>query len=255
MPPQVAINEKNNPNNNKKRERMKNVLLLAAALFMTASCCNQQKCDQDAAQCPTTECPKGMKNCPKQGECPKQGGCPTDCPNPGECPTQDCSTCPEKANCPHQGQCPKQADCSNKVKFVPENCPANPVNVQAYSDGLQHIGLPTAEVQKTIDFYTGLGFTLATRHDINGRDFAFMKLGNLLIEVIPNDNPTMRAGAVDHICLNVTKIEELYKKIKDAGYKMIDQNIVDIAFWEKGARYFFIEGPNKERIEFCEIVK
>ena len=110
------------------------------------------------------------------------------------------------------GDC-KKGDCPGKVTFVPENCPANPVNVTAYSDGLQHIGLPTAEVQKTIDFYQGLGFTLATRHDINGRDFAFMKLGNLLIEVIPNDNPTMRAGAVDHICLNVTKIEELYKKI------------------------------------------
>ncbi len=254
---------------------MKNLLLLAAALFMSVSCCNQQKCDQETAQCPTTECPKGKKDCPKgkkdcpkKDQCPKQGQCQKDQCTKGECQKgqcpkagQDCcADCPKKADCPHQGQCPKQhcqkdGQCPNKVKFVPENCPAKPVNVQAYSDGLQHIGLPTAEVQKTIDFYTGLGFTLATRHDINGRDFAFMKLGNCLIEVIPNDNPTMRAGAVDHICLNVTKIEELYKKIKDAGYKMIDQNIVDIAFWEKGARYFFIEGPNKERIEFCEIVK
>lgn len=233
---------------------MKKLLILAVTMFTAMSCCQQKAADQESAQC-QKECTQKAGECKKAANCEKGEGC---CPDKANCPKEGCTgdpaTCPQAANCPKKGEC-KKGDCPGKVTFVPENCPANPVNVTAYSDGLQHIGLPTAEVQKTIDFYQGLGFTLATRHDINGRDFAFMKLGNLLIEVIPNDKPTMRAGAVDHICLNVTKIEELYKKIKDAGYKMIDQNIVDIAFWEKGARYFFIEGPNKERIEFCEIVK
>ena len=238
---------------------MKKLLILAVTMFTAMSCCQQKAADQESAQC-QKECTQKAGQCKKAANCEKGEGC---CPDKAYCPKEGCTgdpaTCPQAANCPKKGECKKgecqKGDCPGKVTFVPENCPANPVNVTAYSDGLQHIGLPTAEVQKTIDFYQGLGFTLATRHDINGRDFAFMKLGNLLIEVIPNDKPTMRAGAVDHICLNVTKIEELYKKIKDAGYKMIDQNIVDIAFWEKGARYFFIEGPNKERIEFCEIVK
>lgn len=238
---------------------MKKLLILAVTMFTAMSCCQQKAADQESAQC-QKECTQKAGECKKAANCEKGEGC---CPDKANCPKEGCTgdpaTCPQAANCPKKGECQKgdckMGDCPGKVTFVPENCPANPVNVTAYSDGLQHIGLPTAEVQKTIDFYQGLGFTLATRHDINGRDFAFMKLGNLLIEVIPNDKPTMRAGAVDHICLNVTKIEELYKKIKDAGYKMIDQNIVDIAFWEKGARYFFIEGPNKERIEFCEIVK
>ena len=243
---------------------MKKLLILAVTMFTAMSCCQQKAVDQESAQC-QKECTQKAGECKKAANCEKGEGC---CPDKANCPKEGCTgdpaTCPQAANCPKKGECQKgdckmgdckKGDCPGKVTFVPENCPANPVNVSAYSDGLQHIGLPTAEVQKTIDFYQGLGFTLATRHDINGRDFAFMKLGNLRIEVIPNDKPTMRAGAVDHICLNVTKIEELYKKIKDAGYKMIDQNIVDIAFWEKGARYFFIEGPNKERIEFCEIVK
>ncbi len=238
---------------------MKKLLILAVTMFTAMSCCQQKAADQESAQC-QKECTQKAGECKKAANCEKGEGC---CPDKANCPKEGCTgdpaTCPQAANCPKKGECKKgeckKGECPGKVTFVPENCPANPVNVTAYSDGLQHIGLPTAEVQKTIDFYQGLGFTLATRHDINGRDFAFMKLGNLLIEVIPNDKPTMRAGAVDHICLNVTKIEELYKKIKDAGYKMIDQNIVDIAFWEKGARYFFIEGPNKERIEFCEIVK
>ena len=142
-----------------------------------------------------------------------------------------------------------------KVLFVEENVPATGVDVNAYSNGIQHVGLPTAEVQKTIDFYKGLGFTLATRHDIDGRDFAFMQLGNLLIELIPTDNPAMCNGAVDHFCLDVKNIDKLYAEIKEAGYTMISDSVNDIAFWDNGARYFFILGPNNEKIEFCEVVE
>ena len=77
-------------------------------------------------------------------------------------------------------------NCAADSAFVASNVPAEGVDVSQWSGGIQHIGLPTAEVQKTIDFYRGLGFTLATRHDINGRDFAFVQLGSLLIEIIVN---------------------------------------------------------------------
>lgn len=142
-----------------------------------------------------------------------------------------------------------------RALFVGDNVPDGGVDVNLYSKGLQHVGLPTAEVQKTIDFYRGLGFTLATRHDIDGRDFAFMRLGNLLIEVIPTDEPAMCNGAVDHFCLDVKDIDRLYSELRDAGYTMLSDSVNDIAFWDNGARYFFIQGPNNEKIEFCEIVE
>lgn len=144
---------------------------------------------------------------------------------------------------------------SDKVLFEEGNIPAVGVDVTGYSNGIQHIGLPTTQVQKTIDFYRGLGFSLATRHDIGGRDFAFMQLGNLLLEIIPTDDPAMVRGAVDHFCLDAKDIDSLFVALKDAGYTMLDDSINDIAFWDKGARYFFIQGPNNERIEFCEILK
>lgn len=234
---------------------MKNLLILALAMCSIMACSPKKNAEHQNTKC-QAECPNG-------GQCGKHEGCT----GKHEGCAGDHAGCKHHEGCKHQGkgngQCTgNHANCPHKKdgqaqasKFIAENCPAKPVSLKGYSKGLQHIGLPTAEVQKTIDFYTGLGFTLATRHDINGQDFAFVKFGDLLIEIIPNDKPTMRAGAVDHICLDVTNIEELYKKIKDAGYKMIDDHIVDIAFWQKGARYFFIEGPNKERIEFCEIVK
>ncbi len=141
-----------------------------------------------------------------------------------------------------------------KVSFIEENFPQKNVDVNTFSKGIQHIGLPTADVQRTIDFYTTLGFKLATRHDINGRDFAFLQLGDLLIEVIPTQDPAMLNGAVDHFCLDVKNIDELYTQLKEAGYNVIDPAVNDIAFWQKGARYFFIQGPNAEKIEFCEIL-
>lgn len=138
--------------------------------------------------------------------------------------------------------------------FITANVPAEGLDVNAFANGVQHIGLPTADVQGTIDFYEGLGFTLATRHDINGRDFAFMQLGSLLLELIPNAKPALCRGAVDHFCIDVKDIDELFARLKAAGYTMLDEHVNDIAFWQNGARYFFIEGPNRERIEFCEVL-
>lgn len=157
-----------------------------------------------------------------------------------------CGGAPQEESLPEENQ--------EVATFNEANVPAEGVDVGKWSGGIQHIGLPTANVQETIDFYLGLGFSLATRHDISGRDFAFMKLGTLLIEVIPTDEPAMKGGAVDHFCLDVKDIESLYDRLKQAGYHMLSDGIQDIAFWQNGARYFFIQGPNNEKIEFCEIL-
>lgn len=138
--------------------------------------------------------------------------------------------------------------------FITDNIPATGCDVTAYAQGFQHVGLPTTDIQRTIDFYLGLGFQLATRHDINGRDFAFLQLGNLLIEVIPTSEPAMKNGAVDHFCLDVKNIDTLFAALQAAGYTMLDEHVNEIAFWERGAKYFFILGPNNEKIEFCEIL-
>ena len=34
--------------------------------------------------------------------------------------------------------------------------------------------------------------------------------------------------------------------------KVLSNGIEELPFWEKGVAFFIIEGPNKERIEFCE---
>lgn len=59
-------------------------------------------------------------------------------------------------------------------------------------------------------------------------------------------------GAVDHIALNVTDIEEIYEIAKKRKYCILDDGIQFLPFWENGVRFFTIFGPNKEKIEFSQ---
>ena len=63
----------------------------------------------------------------------------------------------------------------------------------------------------------------------------------------------MEYGAIDHIAIDVKNIDDLFLAVKEAGiFKMLDQQVNGLPFWENGVKFFTIEGPNKEKIEFCE---
>ena len=61
-------------------------------------------------------------------------------------------------------------------------------------------------------------------------------------------------GDIEYGDLDVKDIETVYRRLSEAGYHMLSDGIQDIDFWEHGARYFFIQGPNNEKIEFCEVL-
>ena len=122
--------------------------------------------------------------------------------------------------------------------------------------GIQHIGIPTNDLAATKDFYTGLGFELVyeTINESGGNiPVAFLQAGDILIETYENKKAAMARGAIDHIALNVPDIEAAYAVAKEKGYQFLESDeIVFLPFWEKGIRYFMIEGPNKEPIEFLQ---
>ena len=123
-----------------------------------------------------------------------------------------------------------------------------------YFTGLQHIGIPTKDMEKTIAFYTGLGFTQTFRLQEGGLNVVFLESHGLVIEAYAGD-ATEATGAIDHIALNVTDIEAVFQAVKENGYKLIDsQQIVTLPFFANGCSFFLIEGPNKERIEFNQIL-
>ena len=120
--------------------------------------------------------------------------------------------------------------------------------------GLQHIGLPTNDMKATIAFYESLGFEIATRHINNGEDVVFLTLGSVCIETYENGKAVGYDGAIDHICLDVDDIEKTWEEAKAMGLNIIDSEIQYLAFWANGVRFFNVLGPNKEKVEFGQIL-
>ena len=58
--------------------------------------------------------------------------------------------------------------------------------------------------------------------------------------------------ADDHIALDTTDIEAAFAAAKEAGLTMLDDEIHGLPFWANGVKFFTVEGPNGEKVEFCQ---
>ena len=104
------------------------------------------------------------------------------------------------------------------------------MDLTTYSTGIQHIGIPTNDIETTIAFYHKLGFETAfeTVNEEANERVAFLKLGTLVIEI--------------------------YDYINENGLNTTSDTIHFLPFWENGVRFFTIEGPNKEKVEFSQFL-
>lgn len=107
------------------------------------------------------------------------------------------------------------------------------MDIKDFTTGVQHIGIPTDDIEKTIEFYHALGFETALR-TINGtEEVAFLQLHNLTIETYQNRQAKMEYGAIDHIAIDVKDIENLFNVVKEAGtFKMLDRQVNSLPFWK-----------------------
>ena len=128
------------------------------------------------------------------------------------------------------------------------------MDLKNYSTGVQHIGIPTNDIDKTVEFYHKLGFETAfeTVNKEADEKVVFLKLGTLVVETYENHTAALRAGAIDLVALDVKDIEDIYQYINEAGLNTTQDSIHFLPFWEKGVKFFTIEGPNKEKVEFSQ---
>jgi catechol 2,3-dioxygenase-like lactoylglutathione lyase family enzyme len=61
-------------------------------------------------------------------------------------------------------------------------------------------------------------------------------------------------GAVEHLALGVKDIEKTFELAKAQGWKVLDNAIQFLPFWEHGVKFFTIVGPNGEKIEFSQML-
>ena len=119
-------------------------------------------------------------------------------------------------------------------------------------NGLQHIGVPTKNMEETIAFYEKLGFETAFETVNDGDRVVFLKFASLVIETYESKDAAMKSGAVDRIALDVKDIEKTYELINQEGLNTTKDTIHFLPFWENGVKFFTIEGPNKEKVEFSQ---
>ena len=102
--------------------------------------------------------------------------------------------------------------------------------------------------------YEKLGFEIAFRtvNEAADEKVAFLKLGTLVIETYENKAAALKPGAIDHVAIDVKNIEKVHEMITGAGLNTTQDEVHFLPFWENGVRFFTIEGPNKEKVEFSQ---
>lgn len=128
------------------------------------------------------------------------------------------------------------------------------VTISELFDGVQHLGLPTACFEQTVAFYTDLGFACIYSTVNNGSRVAFLKQGNLVIETYESDSVAGKAGAWDHVALSCSDIETAFTLIQERRYEIVSDGIEFLPFFSHGVKYFTFLGPNREKVEFNQML-
>lgn len=130
--------------------------------------------------------------------------------------------------------------------------------------GWSHLGIPVANIEKSKTFYQQFGFkeVMSAEIPVDGDAIkaAFLEkdgfhlefyqlLGDGLAEV-----RTRKDGHIDHIALDVADVDAAFAEIQDAGIVTLEDAPITLPFWEKGARYFNVRGPDGEKVEFDQIL-
>ena len=123
-----------------------------------------------------------------------------------------------------------------------------------YAIGIQHVGIPTKDMNTTKKFYEALGFEAAFETVNDGMRVCFLKMHNLVMEVYESEDAVGKIGAIEHVAIDVTDIEQVYKEICDKNMNTLQDEIHFLPFWDNGVRFFTIKGPNEEKIEFSQFL-
>ena len=129
---------------------------------------------------------------------------------------------------------------------------------------IQHVGIPVTDLKRSVSFYVELGFAevMRSRFDHNNEQgtVAMLQSGEVILELYEfpaKDLSEIKGrahGHIDHIAFDVADIDAVFTELKAKNHNIQEQEPVFLPFWKKGCKYFNITGPDKERIEFNQIL-
>lgn len=129
---------------------------------------------------------------------------------------------------------------------------------------IQHIGIPVTNTTASEAFYSQLGFTKVMQSPFTDEGetgtCVMMKNKNIIIELyqLPerklNEIRDRKDGHIDHITFDVDDIDTAFAALKNANFQILEEAPVFLPFWKTGCKYFNIQGPDGERLEFNQIL-
>jgi catechol 2,3-dioxygenase-like lactoylglutathione lyase family enzyme len=129
---------------------------------------------------------------------------------------------------------------------------------------IQHIGIPVTDIKISEAFYERLGFknVMSSAFEYNGGKgvVAMMKMNEMIIELYQMPEAELKEirerknGHIDHIAFDVDDIDAAFNELKKASFNILEEAPVFLSFWKNGCKYFNMTGPDRERLEFNQII-
>jgi len=119
---------------------------------------------------------------------------------------------------------------------------------------VKHIKIPTSNLKRAMKFYIDLGFetTLRTFNKEANEQVVFLQFKDIVIETNETLNAKTKLGKTNNVSINISDIEKTFKKCKCSGYDIIGDEIQYLSFEENEIRFFILNGPSEEKIEFYQ---
>ncbi|OXM87679.1 VOC family protein [Paenibacillus rigui] len=121
---------------------------------------------------------------------------------------------------------------------------------------MEHVGVMVKQIEPSAAFYEkvlGLELKEIIPHTNGVIRLAFLGFRNqdeTEMELVEGYNDSLpNEGKVHHLAFTVDDIEEEWERIRGLAVTFVDSEITTLP---NGSRYFFIEGPDGERIELFQ---
>jgi len=130
------------------------------------------------------------------------------------------------------------------------------MSMKRFVKEFHHYGLPTKDMDATIEFYEKLGaeivFETVVQEDGKPCRVVHLQVSNLYVEAYERDEIAGRPGALDHIAVSTDDIEGAFAEAKALGLTFAKEEIGVSDYWPGSAKWFHLVGPSGELVEFAQ---